>query len=307
MILKRLYISIILCLSGVALSAQSAGFINTAPDARLVATGNTGYASAGTAFATHYNTAGIYFSDAQSRVAVSYINWQPDYQKSTWLNVGGFYQLNRKIGFALGVRHLSGDDIMRTDEQGNSLGNFTPKEYTIDLGMSYGLNEFLSLGANLRYIGSDLAGEKGTAFAVDLHAMYRQNKLTAGLGITNLGSKIDYGYEKHELPARIKAGVAYCFVSTDKHSLSGNGELQYQIMPSEYSGIAGGLGAEYTFKRMLSVRAGYQFGDEEKTGPGYMTLGCGGKWKMLNLDLAYLITDSALKNTMFVSLGWTIK
>lgn len=307
MIWKQLFIAGILYAGGITTTqAQSAAFLNTVSDARLVALGNTGVASFETAFATQYNSAGMLFSTAESRIALSYMNLQPDYQKSSWFNAGGFYKISPKAGIGAGLRYLSGEAVRQTDGYGNNLGSITPKEYAIDLGMAYGVTKDLSVGVTLRFIGSDI-GEKGTAFAADLTAMYRKERWSAGAGISNLGSKIDYGNGKYALPARLKAGASFRVIRTDRHTLCGNGEIAYQLMPADFTGLTAGLGAGYSFKQMLSLRAGYQWGEEEKTGPGFATVGGGVAWRMLNMDVAYLIAENAFKNSWFLSLGWKIK
>ena len=309
MILKKILTGFILLLFTIqVLDAQSALFVNTAADARFAGMGNTGYSINSGAFATNYNSAGIVFSENKSSIGASYMIWQPDYNKSSLLNIGGFYNLGEKFGFAAGFKNNSLPEVQLTDVNGNLLNAFTPKEFLIDLGIAYKIIENLSASANFRYISSDMGGSKsGSAVAIDINGFYRLNNINLGLGITNLGSKIDYGSLKYNLPARIKGGISYMYSITETHSLLGSAEINYQLLPSDYSGIVGGVGIEYQFKKMIALRGGYNFGNEEKTTPNFITLGAGISFKGITFDAAYWLSgdESLVNNTMLFSLGWS--
>ncbi|MDL2231538.1 PorV/PorQ family protein [Porphyromonadaceae bacterium OttesenSCG-928-L07] len=309
MIRNRFILSIALCFIAGISYAQSVSFINTSSDARTVAMGDAGYAMPVTAFATHYNSAGVLFSN-RAAIGASYVMWQPDASDNSMVNLGGYCRFSDKFGMAAGVRHNTLSDIFRTDEQGNPLGNFTPTEYMIDLGIAYRVAKHLGIATTFRYIDSDLgASSSGSAFAVDIDLMYKLERLSIGLGLSNLGSKIDYGYDKYELPARIKAGAMYQFSFSEKHHLTGSAELDYQLQPSDFSGINAGVGVEYAYKSLFALRGGYHIGDEDKTGPSYASLGCGVNYAGFSLDFAYLLGDSAsaMKNTMLIALSWRLR
>ena len=302
----RTLLIFVLCVVPMCLGAQNAMFVNTPSDARSAAMGNTGYAMSANAFAANYNTAGILFSDATGAVEASYLDWQPDGMRMQMWSLGGFCAISDKIGIAAALRFNIHDSYMRTDEYGNFIDDFTPYEFSGDIGVAYRIAHRLALAATLRFINSDMGGpEKGNAFAVDLDAYYDIGRLGLGLGVSNLGSEIGYGYSKLPLPMRLKAGIDYTFVDSDLHMLTGLAEIDYQLNPQTFRGATLGLGAEYAFMDLISLRAGYNLSDKKTTGDSYGSVGMGLSFHLATIDVAYILaaSDSMMKNTLLVSLG----
>jgi hypothetical protein len=119
---------------------------------------------------------------------------------------------------------------------------------------------------------------------------------------------MDYGYGAYELPASINAGLGYLLEIGGSHSVSPVLEVSYRL-PENRRGIVGGVGIEYAFKKMVSLRAGYHLGNQTVAEPGYFSAGCGVSLAGVALDFVYLLADenSPVKNTMQLSLGWTLR
>jgi len=107
------------------------------------------------------------------------------------------------------------------DENGVYLGTYEP--YDVAVGLSYGRNFFkrLGLGMTAKYIYSYLAPDWvylrmpelsgiGTAWAVDVGALYRIWGLGVGVSLQNFGTKIRYteSGSGSRLPIRIRAGIS---------------------------------------------------------------------------------------------------
>ena len=291
---------------------QSASFLNINPDVRSAGMGDGGVALGSNAFSLYLNPSATVFGDSKGAVAYSYLPWQRELTDGSNLHIlSGYYRLGNKSGLLAGFRYFTHGDIVVTDGEGNTSGSFTPKEFSIDLGYAYRLCDRWSVSAVFHYISSDLGdfsgAKKGSAFAADLGAMYHAPSWNAGLSVTNLGSKIDYGYDSYELPASLKAGGAYWHTFSDRHRLTGHAELAYRLMPSDYSGVNVGLGAEYLYNDLIAVRGGYHIGDDKKTGPSYATLGCGLMYRGAEVNFAYWLagSDSPVKGTFCLSAGWS--
>jgi hypothetical protein len=308
MTMKRYYITLLFILTGAAtLHSQSASFLNTFSDARLAAMGNAGYAMP-VIYATHYNNAALLYAEAKTAAAVSYVNWQPQAANSALINAAA-YTMGKRIGIAAGFRYHTFADMQQTDMQGNLTGSFAPREYAIDVGLAYKAMERLAVAATVRYIGSDMGGpEKGSAFAIDLSVLYQQGNLNLGLGYSNLGTKIGYGYSEYGLPARIKAGASYRISLADMHHFTGSIDAAYQTL-SGYAGISGGLGVEYVYKHWGALRAGYHLEDEKNVGASYASVGCGAMYYGFKLDFACILagSDAPIRQSMVVSLGYVLK
>jgi len=304
--MKKRYISSLIFLTfAVAISySQSVSFLNTPSDARTAAMGNTGYVLS-SPFSVQYNSASIMpENESSTGVGASVLLWQPQASDATLFNVAGYRKINN-FGFMAGIRSNKQGDITKTDDHGNIIGSFAPSEYSLELGMGYNVTSNISLGISLRHLSSQIDQDaKSSSLASDISMLYHNEKLRLGLGLSNLGSKVDYGYAKYNLPTRIKTGVAYHFSMDGNHAFITAVDAFYQLTPS-YSGIASGLGVEYNYKRMFALRTGYHY-ESETVGASYATIGLGTKFSALSLDFAYIIAQSnnPMKQTMLFSLKW---
>lgn len=305
--MKKRYLGTVIlltCMIGFSYG-QTVSFLNSFSDARVAGMGNVGYVLS-SPFAVHHNIAAMMpESEPSTGVALSTLFWEPKAANSTVFNVAG-YRRFKNIGLAVGFRNHSLGTREAMDDQGNADGSFSPSERVLELGVGYNINANVSLGATLRQIGSNMYKEnKGSAVAADIALLYHSVDLILGLGLTNLGSKIDYGRGYYSLPSRFRAGAAYQLLSKNKHVLKGVAEAAYQFTP-DHSGVAGGLGGEYSYNNRVSLRTGYHF-EGETVGASYVTLGGGVHFSGVSLDLAYMIgaDDSYMGQTMLFSLKWT--
>lgn len=302
---KGVFLCVVISILTVAVvKGQSVSFLNFPADARQMAMGNGGF-TLPSVFSARYNTAAI-LSEPNHRMGLgaSYLKWQPQMINSSLVNAGGFYQQG-KFGISAGVHYHSLGKTDVSDGQGNVTGTFSPTEYSLELGAAYLILPQLSAGVSLRHIGSKM-GQKnnGSSFSADISLLYFKESLRVGVGVSNIGGKINYGYEDYSLPSRLKAGLSYQFFSNEKHAVLALLDAGYQIHPN-YSGIVGGIGGEYLFRDLIALRAGYHF--EDKTvGASYATLGGGVNFNGFSIDLAYLLAsnDVPSRQSLLVSLKW---
>ena len=170
--------------------------------------------------------------------------------------------------------------------------------------IAYNISGSFSASATVHYISSKLGTEAaGSAYAADLGLMYQPGNFSLGLTATNLGSKIDYGYGPYTLPAQIKLGAGYHFSLQEKHLLTAAVQAGYLIVNS---GITAGIGLEYSYNNLISLRVGGHYGNPEKGIPSHLSAGLGFNFKGLTLNAAYLLAqkDSPLANSLSVGLGW---
>lgn len=287
-------------------SGQAVPFLNYVSDARIAAMGNSGYVLP-SAFAAQRNTAAI-FQDTLHPVGVSasYLLWQPQNADNKLINIGGYGTFNN-LSVSAGMHFNSMPTVQLTSENGNVGDSFTPSEYSFELGFGYKINAGIAVGAAVRYLGSDLGGTKNaSAVTADVSFLYSKENYSLGLGLSNLGTKVDYGSSKYSLPTRVNTGVAYHYHIADKHSLTGVIDADYQLA-SNNTGIAGGIGAEYLYNNLVALRTGYHF-EDEKIGASYATAGCGLHLSGISVDFAYVIApnDNVMSQTMLVSLKWVM-
>ncbi|MCK9436650.1 MAG: PorV/PorQ family protein [Synergistaceae bacterium] len=300
---KRYFSTLILSTFIVAVSySQSVSFLNTPSDARSMAMGNAGFILS-SPFSVQHNSASVMAEDEVSTgLGASLLLWQPQETKATLFNLAGYHRIN-KFALLAGFRTNRMGEFTGTDANGSVLGSFSPSEYALEVGIAYSLTSNIAVGVSLRHLSSRMSEEaKSSALASDISMIYHHEKLRLGLGVSNLGTEIDYGIASYKLPARFKSGIAYQFSLGADHSLLTAADLFYQFTPN-YSGIASGIGAEYRFKEKIAVRTGYHF-ESTNVGSSYATIGLGTKFSGLSLDLAYLVAqgDNPKRQTLLLSL-----
>jgi hypothetical protein len=93
------------------------------------------------------------------------------------------------------VRYVDYGVFQRTEVNGQSTGTFRPFEYIVGVGYGKEINEVLSFGSNLNFIGSNLETYSAYGLSIDMGGMYKHpNKLFAtSFLVKNAGFKIkDY-------------------------------------------------------------------------------------------------------------------
>lgn len=324
--MKKLYITyVILIICGFTANAQgnansnseAASFLGITPDARSAAMGGAGTALTPDAFSLYHNAAATLFSKEKGAIAYSYTPWMRNLVDGSTLNsVGGFYKIDRKQGVVAGFRGFSHPGMEISDENGNIVGGFTPKEWALDLGYSRLLTDNLSMALTLHYIHSDMGSYGGaaaaSAVAFDISVYYEHKTSlvdsatwSVGLQATNIGSKIKYADTKYDLPGKISVGGALNLPFSKNHVLNCALDFGYQMMPSGSANFQAGIGTEYICMKHAVVRAGYHIGDKNKGYDSYGSVGCGVRYYHISGDFSYLFAgaDSPLKNSYQLTVG----
>ncbi|MBJ7429510.1 MAG: type IX secretion system outer membrane channel protein PorV [Bacteroidia bacterium] len=218
-------------------------FLGISPDARAAALGDAGVAMPDDINAMHWNLAKAPFNTKNGAVAISYTPWLRNLVPDISLSyLTAYYKLDKRSAIAGSLRYFSLGQIQFTDNFGASTGNFTPNEFSLDLGYATKLNEKFSLGVAFRYIYSNLAGgfnqsqtpiDAGVSYAGDISAYYRNNtvfkdkasgkkyNVNYGFGavISNIGSKLTYTSAQFEnfIPINLRLG-GYANVDIDEYN-----------------------------------------------------------------------------------------
>lgn len=284
-----------------ALARKDTGaeFLTWGVGARASGMGEAFCAVADDATAIYFNPAGLGFLRRPSFVGV-HSDLYPDLDSGMSHSFLGYVQPVGKNTFGLGFNYLDTGKHTLTNEYNEITGTCN----TYDLGTTFSLahsfsNKF-SLGANLKYIYSDLYAYQGTAYAGDLGILYKAEGggLSLGATIENIGSKIYYKDEPQadELPASVKIGAAYNFSLGDKAGVL----LALDLNRPLYDDFIGyNTGAEIGLFKLLSLRAGYF---DKGAGWKDYTYGFGANYKGFNLDFANVPGGDLGRNNR-ISLG----
>ena len=228
------------------------------------------------------NVAGLAFTK-KTDIHFSYTEWL----KGSDIKINSF-GLAQKVGetgvMALTVMSMNFGDVLitTTDLPEGGIGNFKPQ--FINLGISYAKSFSNSIygGLTLRIISQSASDVKAQGVAFDAGIQYvtgfneKKDNLRFGIALKNVGTPMKYSgdglsfrgdppvstsyqqtiqsrTEKFELPSLISIGAGYDFKLAEHHRLTAVGSFNSNSFTYDQFGI----GLEYSFKELFSLRGGY--------------------------------------------------
>lgn len=322
-------------------------FLRISPDARGGGAGEAGIGLPPDANSIYYNLAKIALAKAKGGIAASYNPWMREAADDMYLlALAGFYKLTDDQVLAGSARYFSLGNTPFIDYSGNQLMSFKPYEYTLELGYARQLSSRIGIGITGRYIHSRLATgdaggatyKAGNAVAADVSFYYNglveRKGWTAGLSLSNLGSKISYaGKEERDfLPASLQAGGSFTETLDEDNAISFMLDVNKLLVPDMPADAAGrkayretgvmkswfesfsnnawqlGLGIEYSYKDLLYLRTGYSRKSYAAGNWQGITAGIGLQWNQAMFNFSYLVpagdqlSRSPLSNTVRLGL-----
>lgn len=295
-------------------------FLLIGPNSRNAAMGETGAGLINDASAMFWNPAGLAFQKG-IEVSLTHSPWLPG------LGLGDLFydylsgkyhvkKLNGTIG--LSITYLNIGTIIRTDEFGNTIGDYKAFDGALALGYGTKVTKDLGVGIVTRFIYSKLAAgnvgnEQGSGIAYDLSfdisALWRpsktklkfiNNRLGIGLNFSNLGPKVTYvdAAQADPLPSNLRFGIGYDLVKTEFNNLTISADFNKLIVKRRDEGKSdplykaiftaweGGAGAVFT-SIQSSVGAEYWYGNP----------------KLIGLRAGYFYEDPNHGRRKFITLG----
>ena len=245
-------------------------FLRISPDARSGGMGDVGIATSPDANAAFWNLAKTPFNQSQAGATLTYTPWLKDLGlNDVYLASGaGYYKLDENQAISASMRYFSLGSIQFTDNLGNEVSSFRPREFAIDAGYSRKLSKKLALGVALRYINSNLASgtingvsyKAGSSVAGDISLYHHGIKedgsgLSYGVVLSNLGAKIAYtndANQKDYIPANLGIGVAYTKAFDENNKITFALDLHKLLVPTPPAlGDSAGL-ADYRSQGVVS-------------------------------------------------------
>lgn len=247
-------------------------FLRISPDARAGGMGELSTATSPDVNSQFYNLAKYPFAGAKSAAGLTYTPWLKDLGLNDvfMATASGYTQFgeDREQAVSASMRYFSLGNIQFTDNLGNDLNSFRPREFSFDLGYSRKLSDKMALGVALRYINSNLAGgaavngvsyKAGTAVAGDIGLYYtglndEGKGFSFGVAMTNLGTKIGYTDDPNQkdfIPANLSLGGTYTTTFSEVHKLMFGLDINKLLVPTPPAlGDSAGL-AEYRSKGVV--------------------------------------------------------
>lgn len=215
-----------------------------------------------------YNPAGVY-STAFIEGSAGYTR---GYQEINYFYFAGKMNVQNIGNIGLGFVNIMYDDLFKVNDIN---GELIKTEKKLDIGsyiiaghFSRKINKKIFAGINIKLVNEKI--ENSTmGIGGDIGIIYKiTENINTGVSGLNLGIK--------DAPIIIRGGIGYSRDIGKKITGMINGEVENM----SDSGMKAGIGSEFTFLKVLSVRAGYRIGDDL----GQLRLGGGVLYKSLRVD-----------------------
>jgi len=222
----------------------SVPFLLIAPDARAGGMGETGTGLADDGSAVFWNVGGLGFLK-EDHLSLTHAPWLPEFSSDLTYDFLSYnhYMEDWAGNIAASVTYFNLGQFTETNSSGPTpIGTWHAYEIAVTLGYGTQISEGLGLGANFRFIRSDLAPfgaeqEQGAGIAsdvsFDLGLLYRpqklnlplignfDNRLGLGITLTNLGPNLYYidQAQADPLPTNLRVGLAAHLIKSDYNNL----------------------------------------------------------------------------------------
>ena len=272
--------------------AQAVPFLNIPSDARTAAMGSTGISLEKGAFTIDDNMATSAITNRKAAFGANFWSWAPSTSALKLINAGGYYRFG-KFAVALGGRYCIEKPYDIISAVGKPLGTYQPSSFTLGAGFAYRIIDPLALGVTVRYVSANYSeNTKAGTVAADINATFSTGGLRAAIGVANLGGKL----RGDSLPTLAKAGAAYKI-----GGFQASAEVDYLFSGA----LMAGIGAEYGFKDIAFIRAGFHYGDANKAVPTYASVGLGVQYWGVRLDATWITASKVLGNSLGFSLSYS--
>jgi len=206
--------------------------------------------------------------------------------------------------FAFGIRILGeSTEVPSFDVSENRLADVKENNGNFNLVFAYRIFDSLALGIGIGSVNMQLADFKAGAPNINLGAIYKKDRISAGLAFANLGGSLSFtqpGQPKGQdeaQPTLLRAGITYSFPENLLVSIS------YENVFSDDRAGGFGLGAEYFIVKNFALRGGLK-----AKGDPQPSLGFGLKFAQFALDYSVsLAASQKLKDTETQRIGLSIK
>lgn len=270
------------------IGAGTGTFLNLPVGARAAGMGASFVAVADDASALYWNPAGITQIEG---VSATY-TFAPMFAGMTHHFAGASFAISDDWRAGIHALAYGSDEIEVTtmfDQEGTG-ASYTAQDISLGLSVAGQLTEQFSFGATGKFISLKLADVSASTVAFDFGTLYKPGILgmRIGFAVNNLAPSVTYqgtglvesggvdqetGNQEPDvertsgdatLPLTFRAGIATdVFEGDEENSLLVNTEFSTAADRAEYLGI----GVEYTWNQLISIRGGYHFGSEEAFGP----------------------------------------
>ncbi len=207
-----------------------------------------------------------------------------------------YYALPYKnFAFSAALEFIGYGDLEGRDEDGFKTGNFTASAWAIQLGAGYKHSQF-KYALSARFASQTIDEMTAIAFLADGAVSVDLNRYLAfGAAVTNAGYVSEYESGHEVPPTAVQAGLTGMYPITKIFDLSLHADL-YRRADSDMYGLFGG---EMTYRKILTLRAGYAVRPDTDDG---VSGGLGIRFGQIHVEYAYA-ANPTLGGDHHISIG----
>jgi len=285
--LVTLLLAMLIPLTINAVSNTAVLFLLIEPSARASAMGEAYVAQVDDAFAGYWNSGAMAFN-RKTQFASMYSNWFMEvFNDMYYFHIAGNQFVDGIGNLGVNATYMTYGEQTVTDEDGYEGETFNSYDISVAATYASQLKENIGLGLTFKFILSDLAPEtettskgQGMSYAFDIgykHKNLMVEKLDFGLNLQNIGPNMTYldASNSDPLPMNWRMGLSYRAIeskfnkftlNTDMNKVLANDDPVYERFftawtddskKTEIEEIVLGIGAEYVYLDLLSLRTGY--------------------------------------------------
>lgn len=291
-------------------------FLKVIPTARAIGMGGA-YSTVGVGSESMFwNPAGL-TTVSSFDATVSYLDWFMD---ATQYSFSAAYTMDGVGTFGIMGMMADVGEIKETKvsylgyqdgvyNPGLTGNTFNPKSMVFGLSYARDLNDRFTFGLNIKYAYEDLVYYSKGAIIFDGGMLYKTGfkSIVVGASIRNFGQEIIYIDKNYPLPQTLNIGISSYLFSDDNslianlkdHSLLLSTDI---IQPRDFDQQYA-IGLEYSFSKMLYLRSGYLFNNDNDG----INLGAGVSYKGTNVDYAFSNHGEFLGSVHRISLSVSLK
>jgi hypothetical protein len=229
-------------------------FLMIGPDSRSGGMGDAGVALPADANAVHWNPSKLAFAENESEFRISVSPWLRNLVPDMSLAyLSAFKKLkNKRSAVGGSLRYFNLGSITFTDINGQTIRDFKPAEFAVDVVFSQQFSDRFAGGISLRYINSNLTGglnvtgantKAGQAVAADVSFFYRNNELALGdkdgtfafgVNISNIGNRMSYSETSQVdfIPINLRFGPSMTVELDEYNSITFNADINKLLVPT---------------------------------------------------------------------------
>jgi hypothetical protein len=204
--------------------------------------------------------------------------------------------------FGFSFTGLYMDDMERRDEFGSAqpLGEFGTYDVAVSIAYARYVVPNLAVGVAVKpvYQRIDELAANGIALDIGLYHVSRIRGVRLAAVAGNLGTPMKFDTEEYALPRYLKVGASY-----EREVVALDGRLLFAIdgvFPND-DDVREQIGAEYSYRRVLALRAGYKAGFDSQGA----TFGFGVTYSGVQFDYAFLPVSNDLGDNHRFGLGFS--